>query len=197
MAERRAQKQRTRGALLAATRALLARGEAVTVQAAAEEANISKATAYRYFSDAAVMTAEAALDFEVPDTADLLRGIEDPRERVHKVAAFHLDFPRRNEVAFRGFLIKAFETWLNSPPGARPAIRGARRIPAFREALRPLEGRLDDAAMEDLVTALCCATGIELHVTLADVCGLDPASADRIARIMVDAVLDRFGVGAS
>ena len=56
------QKLRTRKALLDAARALAARGEPVTVTAAAAEAGISKATAYRYFAASDALTMEAALD---------------------------------------------------------------------------------------------------------------------------------------
>ncbi|HEX2737334.1 MAG TPA: helix-turn-helix domain-containing protein, partial [Acidimicrobiia bacterium] len=43
------QKRRTRDALIAATRELIARGVSATVEAAADEASISRSTAYRYF----------------------------------------------------------------------------------------------------------------------------------------------------
>src|SRR4051794_34483967 len=46
---RRAQKQRTRQALLDATRRLMAGGTVPTVEEAAAEAGISRTTAYRYF----------------------------------------------------------------------------------------------------------------------------------------------------
>src|SRR6478736_7160959 len=46
---RTAQKRRTRDALVAAARAAVARGATPTVEAAAEAAGISRATAYRYF----------------------------------------------------------------------------------------------------------------------------------------------------
>src|SRR6476661_1566042 len=46
-----AQKRRTREALVAAARDLVARGETPTVEAAAEAASISRTTAYRYFSN--------------------------------------------------------------------------------------------------------------------------------------------------
>src|SRR3954452_5594287 len=46
-----AQKQRTRDALIAAARDLVAAGETPTVEAAAGAASISRTTAYRYFSN--------------------------------------------------------------------------------------------------------------------------------------------------
>ncbi|HEX4865570.1 MAG TPA: TetR family transcriptional regulator, partial [Acidimicrobiales bacterium] len=48
---RTAQKKRTRDALVAAARNLVAAGVTPTVEAAAAAASISRSTAYRYFSD--------------------------------------------------------------------------------------------------------------------------------------------------
>src|SRR5277367_3691273 len=53
------QKERTRQALLAATRALLAEGRAPTIARAAERALVSEATAYRYYSDSQTLLRDA------------------------------------------------------------------------------------------------------------------------------------------
>src|SRR5687768_16380046 len=58
-AGRTAQKQRTRAALLTAARALVANGVAPTVEEAAEAADISRTTAYRYFPNQAALLAAA------------------------------------------------------------------------------------------------------------------------------------------
>jgi AcrR family transcriptional regulator len=191
-AERAKQKGRTRAALLAATRALLARGEPAGVAAVAAEAGVSKATAYRYFSDPAVMAAEATLDIEVPRTADLLAGITDPRERVHTVADYHRALPRRYEAAFRAYLAQVLLTWGGHGDETRPRLRGARRVPAFTEALEPVRSELGTNTLDDLVAALSAATGIEQHIVFTDVCGLDASEADRIGAEMVDALLDHY-----
>ena len=56
------QKYRTRRELLAAARRLLERKQPVTVQTAADEAEISRATAYRYFTSAEYLKREAFLE---------------------------------------------------------------------------------------------------------------------------------------
>jgi hypothetical protein len=53
------QKRRTRDALVAAARALVAQGETPTVEAAAEAASISRTTAYRYFPNQHVLLVAA------------------------------------------------------------------------------------------------------------------------------------------
>src|SRR4051812_1635269 len=61
---RAAQKGRTREALIAAARELVANGETPTVEHAAEAASISRTTAYRYFS-----SQRALLGAAHPETA--------------------------------------------------------------------------------------------------------------------------------
>ena len=191
MSDRSAQKKRTRAALLAAARQLMGDGLPVTVTAAAARACVSKATAYRYFSDPAVLTAEAVLDFEARPMDALLAGLSGVRERVHRVAWYYRAFARDQEAAFRLFLAKTLEGWVSSG-GGTVRRRGARRIPAFEAALAPARHRLSAGAFRDLVLALSGATGIEQHIAFADVCRLPPDEADRIGRIVTDAILDRF-----
>src|SRR5882672_7054659 len=67
------QKRRTRDALIAAARELVAKGESPTVEAAAQAAAISRTTAYRYFpSQRALLSAahpETAATSMLPDDA--------------------------------------------------------------------------------------------------------------------------------
>ena len=58
---------------MAAARDILAEGGSPTVSTTALRAGISKATAYRYFSDPAVLVAEAGLAVSVLPYADIAR----------------------------------------------------------------------------------------------------------------------------
>ncbi|WP_165978838.1 TetR/AcrR family transcriptional regulator [Antarcticimicrobium luteum] len=188
--ERKAQKLKTRQKLLAAARELAEENADVSVTAAAQRAGISKATAYRYFSDPAVLASEAVLDIAVRDAESLLDGVENLRERVHLVTDYYRDFGREREPAFRKFLGQLMADWTPDTPNRQ---RGARRIPALRLALEPARDRMPAGRLEDLVMALAgCGTGFEQHIALNDVCGLDRAAADRIARAVVDAILDFY-----
>ncbi|MGD9861757.1 MAG: TetR/AcrR family transcriptional regulator [Pseudodonghicola sp.] len=188
--ERKAQKLKTRQKLLAAARALAEESAEVTVTAAAQRAGISKATAYRYFSDPAVLASEAVLDIAVSSAEELLDGVEDPRRRVHIVTDYYRDFGRDREPTFRKFLGQLMADWTPEGPNRQ---RGARRIPALRLALEPVRDAMGPADFDDLVMALAgCGTGFEQHVALNDVCGLNRQEADRIARMVVDAILDRY-----
>ena len=67
------QKQRTRAALVAAARELVARGSTPTVEDAAEAASVSRTTAYRYFPNQRALLAAAH-----PETAATSLLAEDP-----------------------------------------------------------------------------------------------------------------------
>ncbi|MBN8293613.1 TetR/AcrR family transcriptional regulator [Rhodobacter sp. NTK016B] len=186
---RSAQKSRTRAALLQAARELSAAGQEITVQAVARQANISKATAYRYFSDPGVLASEATLDVAVTPTLTLLGREGDVRRRVHIVSDYYRDFGREHEPGFRKFLARMMDAWAPD----KPIQRGARRIPAFETALEPVRARMTDADFRLLVLCLTTTgTGIEYHIAARDVCGMEDAEADRVGRAAVDALLDRF-----
>src|SRR5688500_17870791 len=81
---RTAQKQRTRNALIATARELVAAGQRLTVEATADAASISRTTAYRYFPNLRALLAAAhpytdAASLLPPDPPD------DPAERVDLV----------------------------------------------------------------------------------------------------------------
>jgi len=188
--ERKAQKLKTRQKLLTAALELAEAGYEVTITSAAQRAGISKATAYRYFSDPAVLVSEAMLDIEVSAPAVLLEDTENLRQRVHIVTDYYRDFGRDREQAFHKFLGQIMSDWTPEGPNRQ---RGARRIPALRLALEPVRGRMMPAKFDDLVMALAsCGTGFEQHVALNDVCGLTREDADRVARSVVDAILDHY-----
>ena len=87
--ERSNQKRRTRQDLLQAAARLMKSGQTPTLAEVAEEALISRATAYRYFSSLEALLAEAPLDGVVPTPKKLFADdpSTDPEERLLKAAA--------------------------------------------------------------------------------------------------------------
>ena len=68
------QKSRTRKDLLRAAARLMKDGNCPTFEDVAEEALVSRATAYRYFSGLEALLVEAALDVAMPDAEALFAG---------------------------------------------------------------------------------------------------------------------------
>ena len=182
-------KSRTREALLAGARDLISQGKPVTVAAAAASQGISRATAYRYFSDPAVLSAEAGLDVELIPYEDVVRGQKTPRTRALAVTKYIFKVTLENEPQFRQFLARNLDAWVSNPSQER---RGARRVKMFNAAL---EGaNLKPADQKRLVAALSAANGVEALVGLLDVASIDEKLAQRVVMDIANALLDQFGV---
>jgi AcrR family transcriptional regulator len=182
------QKQRTRDALVAAARDLVARdGSAPTVEQAAAAAAISRTTAYRYFpSQKSLLLAahpETALTSLLPPEAG-----EDPGARLlAAVRAFHeliLDTEPQQRIMLR----------LSLDPGTTAhdlPLRQGRAVGWFEDALAVLKPRLSDAEVHRLAVAVRSATGIEALVWLVDVAGFSRDQATELLRGTARALLQQ------
>lgn len=188
---RMAQKQRTRKAILDGARTLLGEGKPVTVAAAAEKHSISKATAYRYFSDPALLVAEAGLDISVKSYEDVVSGTADLRQRLTAISLYFFDLALKHEASFRKFVSMTLATWTPDTKN-NPALRGARRVAMFERAMVSSDVKLARKQQEKLIRALSVATGTEAMIALLDVAGADPATARETVSDITDAILDRF-----
>ena len=183
--ERTSQKQRTRDAILDGARRLMGRGEPVTVAAAAAEHGISRATAYRYFSDTQALAMEAGLATLVPPYEEMVAGTTDLRARLAAITAAMIRLTVANEAAFRQYLSHS----VTAPKGS--GSRGARRVNYMNRALADLPHGLPATEQADLVAALATVAGVEGLVALTDVAGCDSARAARIMADIADAILTR------
>ena len=182
------QKQRTRDALVAAARDLVARdGSAPTVEQAAAAAAISRTTAYRYFpSQKSLLLAahpETGLTSMLPPDAG-----DDPEERLlAAVQAFHeliLDTEPQQRIMLR--LSLEPETTAHDLP-----LRQGRAVGWFEDALAVLKPRLSDAEVHRLAVAVRSATGIEALVWLVDVAGFSRDQATELLRGTARALLQQ------
>lgn len=186
------QKGRTRQALLAAARRVMERGEPVTVAAAAIEAGVSKATAYRYFSASDTLTLEATLDARVATPEEIVGDAGDVRERVLRVQRYLFTLTRESETQFRLFLARALEAWVADGGRMSREIRGGRRLTMYEFALSPVRSCMTPRDFDFLVLSLSAASGMESYLALKDVCRVDDVMADRIAASNIGAILDRL-----
>ena len=182
-------RSRTREALLSGARALMARGEPVTVAAAAAQEGISRATAYRYFSDPQVLANEAGLAVKVLPYEDVVASCTGPREKTIAVALYIFDLSTDNEAAFRQFLARNLDSWLAHGPADR---RGARRVEMFGNALEDAGLKAKDKTR--LINGLTAASGAEAMIALFDVAKVDQNASRQAIRDVAEALLDKFGV---
>ncbi len=176
---RTSQKARTRDALIAAARQLLARGVTPTVEEAAAEASVGRTTAYRYFPNSRALVAATYPQIEM----DSLLGDDPPEDPLARLEIFAERFTREileHEPEYRAQLRLALE---GEPAGSeRLPIRGGRRIRWIEDALSPLDGRMPERELRRLVLGIGATLGIEALVWLTDVGGLSREEAVEVMR---------------
>jgi AcrR family transcriptional regulator len=178
LAGRTSQKQRTRNALIAATRELVAAGMTPTVEAAAAAADISRTTAYRYFPNQRSLLVAAHPETEAssllpPDTPAA------PDARLEAVIEAFTQLVADTEAQQRTMLRLSLQP---DAAGHDMPLRKGRAIGWIEEALHPLRGQLSATELRRLILAIRSATGIEARVWLTDIAGLSSQQATELMR---------------
>ena len=189
------QKRRTRAAIVAAARQLLADGATPTVSEAAAAAEVSRTTAYRYFPSQDSLLLEVAMHADVGDIEELVAGggtAEGARERTLAVLELFNQHVADAEVQYRTALRLYLDQWLAQVQSGdeSPEVREGRRWRWFEQTLEPLRGSVTEEAWRRAVTALCLLSGPEALVVLRDVGRLDHEAARDAVRWAAEAVLD-------
>jgi len=193
------QKQRTRTALLEAAADLARSGVSPSIGQIAEAANISPATAYRYFPNTQSLWNDVAIRRISADelTADLP---DDIVERVEIVIGRMARLQFADEALWRESMRAMQERWLaqqHVEVGERAPVRGTTRIEALTIALRPLQPTLGAAAFTRAVQALMFLCGVEALVVARDALGLDEGAAVEVmcwsARAIVKTAIEESG----
>lgn len=168
------QKKRTREALLKAARRLLQQQKSLTIEAVAQEALVSRATAYRYFSDVDVLAQEAVISTGLPEVEHILNQLPpgSPAERLARCQELTWDLNERMEPEFRKFLSLAVLKNIN--PASSQELRGNRRQELIARILEPIKENYKAETYRNLELSLCVFVfSIEALLVMKDVCRLD------------------------
>lgn len=181
-----AQKRRTRDALIAAARDLVAAGATPTVEGAAEMASISRTTAYRYFSNQRALLVAAH-----PETGATSLLPDDAPDDVATRLDLVVDAFTRTIVDTEAQQRTMLRLSLEADPVERSQLplRQGRAIKWIEEALAPLHEEMSEADIHRLALAVRSATGIEALVWLTDVAGLTCPDARELMRWSARAML--------
>jgi AcrR family transcriptional regulator len=186
------QRSRTRKDLLAAASRLLKQGRRPTLEEVAEEALVSRATAYRYFPSVDALMVEAPLDGATPDPDELFAdsSTDDAVERLETVDAALDDMIAANENAIRLMLAHSLQRGANGNGVNGFPARQNRRSPLIEAALAPAQDSIEPAAARRLANALALIIGTESMVVLKDVLQLDAAEAAEVKSWAIRALVD-------
>lgn len=189
-AGRRNQKRRTRKDLLRAAARLLRDGDRPSLEQVAEEALVSRATAYRYFPNLDALLLEAALDIAVPDAEALFADADatDPVARLERLDDVLHAMVRDHEPQLRLMLALSLQRGLSDD--ADVPARQNRRTPLIEAALLPAAATFDPAQLPLLRDALALLIGIEARIVFEDVLQLDDAAAAAVRRWVIGALVN-------
>ena len=186
------QRRRTRKDLLQAAARLLKRGRKPGLEEVAAEAQVSRATAYRYFPSAEALLVEASLDVAVPEARDLFDGeaTDDPVARLERLDAALHAMIAENEAPLRLMLASALERRAMGRDDGGLPVRQNRRTPLIEAALAPARARFNPAKLDRLTAALALFLGPETMVVFRDVLQLDDARAQQVRRWAIHALVE-------
>jgi len=170
---------------------LMQSGATPSVSEVAEAAEVSRATAYRYFPS------QAALVHAVVDEAlgpILTRSNEraDAEDRVDELLRTSLPRIEEFEATFKAALKLSLDQWARRQAGSlgdEPQFTRGHRIGLLEQALEPLRGDLPEDEFLRLAQALSLIYGVEALVVLKDIWGLDMGRVQTVTRWAASALV--------
>lgn len=182
------QELRTRKDLLRAASRLMKQGRKPTMDEVAEEALVSRATAYRHFPKIDTLLVEAPLDAAVVDPAELFANdpSDDVEARVDRAEASLHEMVYQNEAQLRIMLANSVSRDVTDD--SLPA-RQNRRLPLIEAALMTARHRFDEEDYERLCAALALIFGTESMIVFRDVLRVDPDTARAVKSWAVRALV--------
>jgi AcrR family transcriptional regulator len=177
-----AQRRRTRAAIVAATRQLVADGKTPSIDEIAAAADVSRRTIYMYFPTVDQLLLDATVALLSEATID---AVLDPDRFGDDVIA-RIDALARTLVELAPDTLplgrKIIRLTVDAPPADEGERRGYRRVEWIERAVEPLRDRVTAAQYERLVSALSLILGWEAMVVLRDVRGLDASREAEVIR---------------
>ena len=176
------QRRRTRKDLLQATARLLKEGRKPSFEEVAEEALVSRATAYRYFTGVEALLVEALVDVAFPELGKVLDdgSSDDPVVRLERVDDAIQKMIAENEPYVRMLLAYSHQQQATGNTEGNLPIRQNRRTPLIEAALAPARDQFEAAKLDTLTAALALVIGTEAMVVCRDVLQLDDTKAREV-----------------
>lgn len=195
----RGPRARTRKLMLVTATRLMQSGITPSVSEVAEAAEVSRATAYRYFPSQAALV-HAVVDEALGPILDWSSDSPDARTRVADLLATAMPRIDEFEATFKAALKLSLDQWAQRQAGTlgnEPLFTRGHRIDLLENATAPLEGKMPAQSRERLAQALSLVFGVEVLIVLKDIWGLTAESAQSVAewaaKALVDAAVSEAG----
>lgn len=194
---RHRQRSRTRAALVEGALEVLRTGRIPSVSDAAQASGVSRATAYRYFSDASTLLSAVLQDTVTPIGWEAIQAgaPDDPLVRISLFLDEALPIIRNGDAQLRAALRVALEQRsaggadADMPLGGTPVQRGT-RLRYVEQVLAPMRDNLNSAQWQRIVAGISVIVGIEAPIVLHDICGLSDRDADDTIRWAARALIN-------
>jgi AcrR family transcriptional regulator len=195
LAEARGARARTRKLMLETAIELMQSGETPSVSDVAEAAEVSRATAYRYFPSQADLI-HAVVDEALGPILNWDSESAKPEERVAELLAMSLPRIVEFEATFKAALKLSLEQWARDAAGTmgeEPPFKRGHRVELLQSAIAPLRKTLPRAQFQRLAQALSLVYGLEALIVLKDLWGLGDRETENVlqwaARALVRAAV--------
>jgi AcrR family transcriptional regulator len=188
----RGPKARTRKLMLQAATQLMQSGITPSVTEVAEAAEVSRATAYRYFPSQAALV-QAVVGEALGPILKWQSADPDPRKRIRDLLRTAMPRIDEFEATFKAALKLSLDQWAQRQAGTlgnEPRLTRGHRIDLLRDVTAPLKGSVSPARRDRLAQALSLVFGVEVLVVLKDIWGLSAAEAQRVAEWAATALVD-------
>ena len=169
------QKVKTKSRILNATKELLKKETSITLENVANEANISRATIYRYYSNIDLLIMEASLEIYHKSPDELYEEVKNKtlEDQILYIQEQYNNLAQHNEAVFRRYLSAALTESISN----KEKLRGGRRVKTLDKVLKPYEGNMDGTTLNNLKNTASILMGIDALVVCKDVCDLDNEEA--------------------
>ena len=160
------QKLETRHKILESAKQLVRKGIDFNLEDVANNAEISRATIYRYYPNLEILSYEVGIDIGTKTPEDIIEDLKDCslNDMLMGIQNYYNEHAVNNENAFRKYLSAVLTS-------ASEKKRGARRNRTLQLAL--MKSDIRPKEKKDLVHLLAILMGIEPLIVAKDVSGLD------------------------
>jgi AcrR family transcriptional regulator len=172
--EERGARARTRKLMLETAIELMQQGYTPSVSDVAEAAQVSRATAYRYFPTQADLV-HAVVNEALGPILSWSSDSGNAEERVEDLLAQSMPRILEFEATFKAALKLSLDQWASEQTGEsdEPPFKRGHRVELLQQAIAPLKKTLPKKQFQRLAMALSLTYGLEVLVILKDLWGAE------------------------